>query len=410
MKRYLCLSIIISLFLYTVVFAGGYEIYEHGARAVGMAGAFTAIAKGPYALFYNPAGITGNAGLQIGLGTALIFPISSFTNAAGTKTDQEDQLYYPSHFYLTYKFNEKLAAGLGVFTPFGLGTEWPTDWLGKYRAVKTDLKTFYLNPNIAYQVSPKLSLAVGFDYVISMVELIQKIPTGTPFGDAEVELTGDGNAMSFNAGVLFKATDKINAGLSFRYSADLEYDGDAEYTVPNAALAPAFVNSGGSAEIHMPYILAAGISYMPMEKWTFAVDFNWYGWSGADSIAIEFDKAPGNPAVPYKTALKQNYDDSFLLRVGAEYQLNEMFCLRGGYIYDQTPVKDEYLGPTLPDANRNDFSLGLGLKVGKIDIDLAYLLVMFAERESKNLEYPELLNGKYKSTAHLFNLSFGYAF
>ncbi|MDZ7262724.1 MAG: outer membrane protein transport protein, partial [candidate division KSB1 bacterium] len=333
--------ILFSLSLSSISFAGAYEIYEHGARATGIAGAYTAIAKGPSAIFYNPAGITQGAGLQLMLGTTLVKPFASFTSAQAKKTEQESQLYYPSHFYLTYQFTEKLSAGFGFFSPFGLGTKWPEDWTGKYRAVKTDLKTFYLNPTIAYQLTPKISLAAGFDYIVSMVELTQKIPTGTPFGDVDLELTGDGNAMSFNAGLLFKATEKINAGVSFRYAADIEYDGDAKYTVPNAALAPAFVNSSGTAEIHMPYILTAGVSFMPMEKWTFAFDFNWYGWSGADSITMTFDKAPGNPAVPYKTALKQEYDDSFLLRIGAEYQLNQTLCLRAGYIYDQSPVKDE---------------------------------------------------------------------
>ena len=394
--------------MYTITFAGGFEIYEHGARAVGMAGAFTAIAKGPYAIFYNPAGITGNAGIQLAVGTALIKPFGSFTDAQGNKTDQESQLYYPSHFYLTYQFNEKLTAGFGFFTPFGLGTEWPADWTGKYRAIKTDLKTFYLNPTIAYQVTPKLSLAVGLDYVISMVELSQKIPTAA--GDVESKLTGDDTAISFNTGLLFKATEKINFGLSFHYSADLEYDGDAKYTLPNQALAANFVDSKGAAKMHMPYFLAAGVSFMPTDKWTFALDFNWYGWSGADSIAINFDKAPGFPQAPFKTALVQDYDDSFLLRVGAEYQINDALCLRAGYIYDQTPINDEHLSPTLPDNNKNDIALGLGYKLGTIDIDLAYLLVMIDERTSENQEYTKLLKGSYKTTAHIFNLSFGFHF
>jgi long-chain fatty acid transport protein len=122
------LVFVFFLFSCTLAFAGGYEIYEHGARAIGMAGAYTAIAEGPSAVFYNPAGITANAGLQIGLGTALIKPMGSFTSASGVKTDQESQLYYPSHLYATYQINEKLTAGFGFFTPFGLGTDWPEDY------------------------------------------------------------------------------------------------------------------------------------------------------------------------------------------------------------------------------------------------------------------------------------------
>ena len=411
MKRHLsiiCLIALSSLLLSTTCFAAGYAIYEHGANAVGMAGAYTAIAQGPYANFYNPAGITYNKGLQIGIGTALIKPVGTFTNAAGVETEQESQLYYPSHFYLSYQINEKLAAGFGFFSPFGLGTEWPADWAGKYRAIKTNLETMYFNPSIAYQVSPKLSVAVGFSYILSNVELGQKIPTAA--GDVVTEVTGDGNAMSFNFGLMYKASEKLSAGLSYRHSADFEYDGDVEYTLPIPQLAPLFVEGSGEAKIHTPYYFAAGISYKPIEKWTFALDLNYYGWSGAKQIDIKFDKAPGNPAAAYSTELTQKYDNTILIRFGAEYQMAENLFVRGGYIYDQTPVKNEHLGPTLPDANRNDVALGLGYKLGNIDIDLAYLLVLFAERVSENVDYPELLNGKYNTSAHLFNLSFGYSF
>ncbi len=414
-----------------VAFAGGYEIYEHGARAIGMAGAYTAIAEGPSAVFYNPAGITANAGLQIGLGTALIKPIGSFTSASGVETDQKSQLYYPSHLYATYQINEKLAAGFGFFTPFGLGTEWPEDWSGKYAGVKTELQTFFLNPTIAYQVTPRLSLAVGFDYIRSTVELGRKIPIPNPLNrtqivcETDLKLTGDGDAMSFNAGVLFKASEQVQVGLSYRHSADFEYDGDVEFSEEPAAFATyystiapfttLFPNGGGAAELHLPYTLAAGISYIPMEKWTFAADVNWFGWSGADSIAITFETPFGNPLAPTtESALIQEYEDTFILRLGAEYQLSEVLALRVGYGYDQSPIQDEYLSATLPCANRNNLAMGMGYTLGNMDIDVAYFVVLFAERTSETLEpayaYAGLLNGDYNTTAHIFNVSVGYRF
>ncbi len=392
----------------TLAFAGGYEIYEHGARAIGMAGAYTAIAEGPSAVFYNPAGIAANAGLQIGLGTALIKPIGSFTSASGEKTDQESQLYTPSHLYATYQINERLTAGFGFFTPFGLGTDWPEDWSGKYAGVKTELQTFFLNPTIAYRVTPRLSLAVGFDYVISTVELTSKIPTAA--GDVDLELTGDGTAASFNAGLLFKASEEVQVGVSYRHSADFEYDGDVEFTAP-ALVAPLFPDGDGAAELHVPYTLAAGISYMPMDKWTFAADVNWFGWSGADSIAITFDKPFGGGIS--ESALIQEYEDTFILRLGAEYQLSEVLALRAGYGYDQSPIQDEYLSPTLPGADRNNLAMGMGYTLGNMDIDVAYFVVLFAERTSENEEsdaYAGLLNGDYNTTVHIFNVSVGYRF
>ena len=89
-----------------------------------------------------------------------------------------------------------------------------------------------------------------------------------------------------------------------------------------------------------------------------------------------------------------------------------MLCLRAGYGYDQTPIQDEHLSPTLPGANRNNVALGLGYTLGNVNIDVAHFVVLFAERASENQgqEYFPLLNGDYNTTAHIFNVSVGYRF
>src|SRR5215468_7489467 len=62
-------------------FAAGFSIFEQGARGMGFAGAFTAQANDPSAIFHNPAGIAFLKGKQIYLGATLIHPSSDFTGA-----------------------------------------------------------------------------------------------------------------------------------------------------------------------------------------------------------------------------------------------------------------------------------------------------------------------------------------
>ena len=58
--------------------AAGFALYEHGAAATATAGAFIARANDPSAIYYNPAGISGQrAGVM--LGTTLITPSGDFT-------------------------------------------------------------------------------------------------------------------------------------------------------------------------------------------------------------------------------------------------------------------------------------------------------------------------------------------
>lgn len=70
-------------------------------------------------------------------------------------------MFYPSTVYVTHKFNEKISAGLGIFTPFGLATTWDDDWEGRYIGTKSEMKTFNINPVVSYQLLPNVALAAG---------------------------------------------------------------------------------------------------------------------------------------------------------------------------------------------------------------------------------------------------------
>ena len=61
--------------------AAGFAIFEQGARGMGFAGAFTAQANDPSAIFHNAAGIAFLKGKQFYLGGTLIHPSSTFTGA-----------------------------------------------------------------------------------------------------------------------------------------------------------------------------------------------------------------------------------------------------------------------------------------------------------------------------------------
>src|SRR3989442_8611650 len=96
------------------VLGSGYSIYEQGARAMANAGAFTARADDPSALFFNPAGIVQLDGIRLNFGTNAIFLTGSeFESSSGPTTGQEfDQAgnaAWPSSLYYTHKLNDRWA-------------------------------------------------------------------------------------------------------------------------------------------------------------------------------------------------------------------------------------------------------------------------------------------------------------
>ena len=116
--------------------------------------------------------------------------------------------------------------------------------------------------------------------------------------------------------------------------------------------------------------------------------------------------------------VEENWEDSYLFRVGLQYQMNENFTLRGGFLYDKTPQPVETMDPILPDSDRWALTAGFGFKVGSIVIDAAYQYEPFKDRTSPNRDI--YLNnpipgvnaglGTYSTTAHLFGVSFGFVF
>jgi Outer membrane protein transport protein (OMPP1/FadL/TodX) len=60
-----------------------------------------------------------------------------------------------------YDASPELKFGLAVTAPFGLNSQYGSDWIGRYQAIKSNIETINVNLNIAYRVSDWLSIGGG---------------------------------------------------------------------------------------------------------------------------------------------------------------------------------------------------------------------------------------------------------
>lgn len=427
----------------------GFLVYEHGAAAMGMAGAFVAVANDPTAIFHNPAGIAWLEGTQISLGTTLItsdaslslpnWPVATFQSV-----DQKSKWFYPSTFYISHKINDRIALGLGFFSPYGLGTEWPEDYPLKYIATKDDMKTFIFNPAIAIKLSDNLSAAFGVSYIYSTLsfKLVEHddidLSVFSPLLageiaviDIPISLEANGDAFGLNAGVLYKG-ENFSLGFNWRGGFDIKYDGDLDLNTTQAQvqippLPPPFdllvteaaiisaIPTSGTATIpsfKFPHVFGVGAAFNLTESFMLTADIHYILWSCYDEFTVEVG-VPGFEDKP----VEENWKDSFVLRGGLQYNVNENFALRVGALYDKTPQPAETMDPILPDANRWAVTGGLGYKAGNFVIDVAYQFEVFSDRESPNREIENyqvgginLGLGTYSTTAHLIGISIGFIF
>jgi len=432
----LTLIIMLALLLNGNSFASGFQINEHGAKAMSLAGAFTALANDASAVQFNPAALVYLSGTKISLGTTYIRPSGSFEGPDGplsTKSDLKNRFFTPINFYITHKINEKMAVGFGVNNPYGLGTEWEDNWVGRYNAVKTEIRVFNFTPVFSYKVSDQFSIGLGANIAYADVEITRALPAAlTPplsptvvvLPDGKIDLSGDDLAYGFNVSFLFRPNDQWSFGASYKHELAFDFEGDITTTIPNvsgyvppalvptveAALKAAYPKGTATAPLTAPSVFTAGTAYKANDNFTVSADFQYTMWSSYDKLTLNFEDGTSSSSI-------RDYENSFIIRLGAEYILSDKFALRGGFLFDKNPIKDERVDFTLPDNDRYGFNLGFGYKFNEtISLDVAYMLLVFPERTITNSkEYisnpfiaPTPLNGTYNPSANLIgaNVSF----
>lgn len=406
---------VLSCFLTLTAFAGGFEINEHNSRAMGMGGAFTAVANDASAIYFNAAGLNQLKGFHLLVGTTLIAPSFSFQGVApeANQYEGETQYFFPIHFYASYAASEDLSFGLGFTTPFGLGTKWDENWVGKYLAIETNLQTFILTPVVAYRVLDNLSVSAGFVYSFANVKITRKSSQGVFPGDAFVTLDGkDNSAFGYNFGLLYKPTNELSFGASFHSEIKYTFDGTAKTVGASQLMAVNQLPNGDvQAELTTPMYFNIGAAYKAMDNLTLSAEYQYIGWSSYDTLRVNFNdgKYP-NIASP------RLYKNSFIIRFGAEYVMDNGLSIQAGLYYDKMPVETQMLNPTLPEANRLGTSFGIGYKISnQLSVNASYLNIYSKKLAVNNSEEMYTggiapFNGVYKAGANLGSLSLSYNF
>src|SRR3954451_20452381 len=104
--------------------ASGFGLFQDGARAIGQAGAFTARASDPSALFYDPAALPKRTGGQLEAGLAMNTPTTDYTSQTGS-FQARHIIQFPPAIYLTWRPQRgPFALGLGYDSPFNDSLNW----------------------------------------------------------------------------------------------------------------------------------------------------------------------------------------------------------------------------------------------------------------------------------------------
>ena len=68
------------------------------------------------------------------------------------------------------------------------------------------------------------------------------------------------------------------------------------------------------------------------------------------------------------------WEDIFVLAAGAQFQVNDLLALRGGYNFTENPIPDEQSASNVPAPAivQQPLTLGAGLTFGNVGVDVGY--------------------------------------
>jgi len=396
----------------------GLYVSERGVRPLGRGGAFVAGADDLSAIVYNPAGLA-DIGKTFLLDATYIHYASDYTrrtlvrqtdpNTGETISEQIQTMpavqgsapFIPIPT-LAFSFvpKDKWTVAFGLWAPYAGIATYP-DKLANGQPAPQRYSLLSLEGSAlavaggyaAYQISPTLRVGAGVEVLAgifkSTVVFSGCVPDKffcapeQPDWDVAAELNvGPIVAPSANAGVIWLPHPKVRVGLSGHLPFWVRSSGTIKTRLPAAAPFATARQEGEDADVafELPWNLRAGVEARPKENLRLEMALAYDGWDVHDSIRVDPDgvalkNVVGFPETYYipSVNLPRQFQGAFSVRLGGEYRIpvgKAQLDIRAGAGFETSAVPNDYVSVLTIDSNKITPSLGAGLSIGKIRLDM----------------------------------------
>ncbi|WP_233840009.1 outer membrane protein transport protein [Dyella sp. 2HG41-7] len=464
--------------------ASAFQLKEDSAQAMGRAYAGSATAGGDVSVVINnPAAMSDLDGTYVQADITAINFSAKFTGTAtdalgrpisgGNGGDAGTTLPVPA-FALSTKINDRINLGFALDVPFGFQTQYDSNWMGRYNAIKTSLRSydtmfsgsFKINDQwsvggslIAERTNADLTNAINFNAVglsvqqgiaaqtqaaiaqIQAAAAAGQIPPAqaaamiqaaaaqaqtaaagvaalTPVGgDGYGEVKGNNWAWGWQVGTYWKATAKDRLALDYRSRITHDIKGTANFTTTEGY--DLLLSNPALAGSLPPFQHTTGTARLTnpaVAAFSYWHQEDKWGF-GADlawtqwSLMRELTLNYGNSQPT--TVLPFNWRNTFYVSVGGEYYATDKLTIRGGLAADQAPMNAGNRDPRVPDGARHTVAVGLGYKASdRLEFDASYehIFVAHAGMNGSVSATDDTLVGSFDDYGNLLSLSVQYKF
>ena len=446
--------------------ASGFQLREQSPSSQG--NAFAGISAGGSdisALFFNPAVMTQYDDKQFSFGGTYVNLSAKITSVAGARTPILDALGFQAapitgaglsaisgssthpnaaisavlpEFNIMYSLSKDLKIGLSVNVPYGLTTEYDANWVGRYHALKSELKTIDVAPSVAYRVNEEFSIGAAFVLRKADAELTNGVDFGTAlalkvggalaaaglspvspgvgqnspvatvamgapnatFGtpgyaipgawDGKAGLKGDGWGYGFKLGMTWQPSQEFRLGMAYQGAMTMTLKGNATFESPAsmpatdyAALTAAGLKDGkGQADLNLPATLSAGFDWKATDTFSLQGELARTTWSKFKDLRVKFtdNVAPQTT----ESITDENWSNTTFMSLGGTWKLSQAWTFRAGLAFDTSAVDEYHRTPRIPDNDRTWISFGASYTLSKkMAMDFGYTRIFVDEGKMK---------------------------
>lgn len=388
----------------STAYAAGFQLTEQSALDLGRAYAGVGVdGTDVSGMYYNPATMTLHPGTQVQLGAVGVGLNLEYVGHDGNykENGRATEEVLP-HGYISHQINDTTWVGLALTIPYGLATEYDSNW--KHQELGTDAKITVINfnPNFAWKATDTLSFGAG----IALQYVDAKFGVGADLGTLSNnqyqgrihnEYSADGFTWGFNVGMMWAPTDNLRFGVSYRSETKHKTNGTLK-TSSNGMVGMAgdhafsldSMLSGSrdaSVTVSGPAWAMFNAAWDVNDYLSLYATFRWADWSSFKSLETEIDNFDVQGLRSYNPLLggvltqmsniENDWVDTYLYSLGYDFRVNSFWTLRGGVAYETSAIGDPKKRTALiPDADRWWFAIGSSFhwtKDFQTDIGFAHL-------------------------------------
>jgi len=313
------------------------------------------------------------------------------------------------HFYGVIDLNDRTKLGLALTVPFGNTVDYNSGWSGRYVNIKTAALALDLNPNISYRITDRISIGGGVSAqylkLLLTTGIAQSLILGPSAPDSAYTLNAHSWGVGYNFGILAEPIDGTRLGLTYRSDITQNLHGALKF-LPQTSPLLGLATAAARAPIHLPATITASITQQLGSDLSLSSDVQFTQWHVFQQVSVV---SPPNPTFTFM----EKYRDSWMVSVGGVYRVDDIWSMRAGVGFDQSPVTDAYRDAGVPDTNRYMFGIGPAIRLSdtsSLDAGYAYYFGAAASMNKSVNAVDSIsgatLNGSYNNALHYLTFTY----